>query len=215
MDALADPSFFEFRGTSLGCRPLGEPIGTFETLGRATTGDFALATSPASPDCRAVGWTDRKCLCDVCDDPAATPCNSNSDCPSQGGAPGQCGVTRRGAPPRQNFCIDQVCTATDGGTGVCQNGPVDSHCAVQTFRSCTDDDECPAPGDTCTSSPRSCFAERIALSGTADAFVDGVAHPTLVGGFCLGTFGSPAANDAGGFPGPVSYVWPTRVSIER
>jgi hypothetical protein len=214
VEALADPSLLAFRGTSLLCRPPGHPIGEFATLASATTGDFVLATSEASPNCRASGWGDRKCLCDVCDDPAATPCHSNADCPSPSGTPGVCGVGNRGAATQQNTCVDRVCTPTGPDTGVCQSGPSDSHCVVQPFRSCLDDADCPAPGDTCNSSPRSCLLDRIALTGSADPLVGGVANPTLVGGFCLGTFGSAAVNTAGGFPGPVSYVWPARIVVE-
>jgi len=99
--------------------------------------------------------------------------------------------------------------------GVCANGPIDGHCAVQTFRSCATDAHCPVPGDVCTAAARSCFLDRIALTGQADPPEDGVAHPTLVGAFCLGTFGPPAVDLAGGFPGPVSYIWPARLVVER
>jgi hypothetical protein len=216
VEALADPSLLDFRGTSLACRPSGEPIGRFATRASATTGDFVLATSAASPNCRALGWRDRKCLCDVCDDPEATPCRSNDDCPSNAGAPGVCGATSRGAATRQNVCDDQVCTPTGAETGICAGGPAESHCAVQTFRSCSSDADCPTAGDVCgTPSPRSCFPDRIALTGEADLLEQGVAHPTLVGGFCAGTFGSPAVDLAGGFPGPISYVWPARIEIEQ
>ncbi len=215
VDGLADPSFLEFRGTSVRCRPSNEPLGEFTSLATATTGDFVLATSPESPNCRANGSTDRKCLCDVCDDAAATPCHSNVDCPAVGDRPGSCGTTNVGNPTRQNPCEDFVCAAIGDGTGICQNGPIDSHCTVQTFRACETNDDCPVRGDTCTFSPRPCFLDRIALTGTPDVPKEGVAHPTLVGGFCLGTFTSEAANSAGGFPGPVSYVWPAQLEIEQ
>jgi hypothetical protein len=216
VEALADPSLLAFRGTGLACRPPGTPVGEFTTLASATTGDFVLATSAESPSCRAPGWDDRKCLCDVCDDPAATPCRSSADCPLHDGTPGLCGAGgKRGAATQQNACVDRVCTPTGSDTGVCENGPFDSHCVVQMFRSCLDAAECPVPGDTCMTSPRSCLLDRVALTGIADPLKDQVANPTLVGGFCLGTFGSVAANMAGGFPGPVSYVWPARIVVER
>jgi hypothetical protein len=75
--------------------------------------------------------------------------------------------------------------------------------------------DCPTVGDVCGApSPRSCFLDRIALTGAADTLEQGVAHPILVGGFCAGTFGTPAVDGAGGFPGPISYVWPARIEIE-
>ncbi len=214
VEGLADPSFLNVRGTSLACRPHGDPIGRFTTVVAATTGDFVLATSEASPNCGAA--SDRKCLCALCDDPEGTPCHSNADCPSRAGVAGVCGASTQRFPTLPNECDDLVCTATPTGgeTGVCENGPIDGLCAVQTFRSCATDSDCPAPGDTCKATPRSCFLDRIALIGTPDPFEDRVAHPTLVGGFCLGAFGAPAVNAAGGFPGPVSYVWPARIVVE-
>jgi hypothetical protein len=214
VDALADPGFLEFRGTSFACRPEGQAIGAFTTTGGATTGDFVLGVTASSPRCSALGWSDRECLCAVCDDPEATPCRADTNCPTVDERPGVCGVSSRGLPTQQNFCLDGVCTPTGESTGVCENGPVDSRCARQPFRTCLMDSDCPAPDDTCISSARSCFPDRIELTGSPDAFVDGVAHPTLVGGFCAGTLGSAAVDHAGGFPGPVSYVWPARVVVE-
>jgi hypothetical protein len=51
------------------------------------------------------------------------------------------------------------------------------------------------------------------LNGAPDPPVDNVAHPTLVGTFCMGpTFGG-AMNAVTGLPGPATYRWPTEITF--
>jgi hypothetical protein len=110
---------------------------------------------------------------------------------------------------RANACHDGVCTATPEG-GVCAAGPVDGRCRLEVLRHCIDDLDCPAAGDACEDHPRRCFPDVIHLAGTLDPPVDAVAHPTLVGAFCMAS-ASAAVNRAAGYPGPTTFVWPAEV----
>jgi hypothetical protein len=134
---------------------------------------------------------------------AGAPCTSGSVCPG-----GVC--LTPGEPTAKNLCLDAVCTPTGDEGGECLAGPIDTHCAVARHRGCASDDDCPA-GDACVSENRKCHPDPIALAGTPDTPSAGRAHPTLVGGFCMAPAATAAVNNAAGFPGPVSYVWPTEV----
>lgn len=238
VDGLADAGYGVHRATSHDCA-LGAAVATFSSLATATTEEVLVATSPASPSCRAAGFSNVKCLCDTCNDAANTPCASDADC---GGAPGSCGGTRchggprtgdpcqtsldctdapteywpcvaAGAPTRPNSCTDAVCTPTANG-GACLNGPFVLHCALEHFRACAHDGDCPASGDTCVAASLPCLPDPTVLTGTPDPPVGGLAEPTLVGSFCMGVADASVVNAAAGFPGPVTYVWPTVVTLD-
>lgn len=215
IENLAEPSRGDLRGTATACRPAGQPIAVFTSTARATTRSFAFTTSPASPQCRANGWKDRKCLCDVCDDPGATPCSTDADCPVVTGRPGVCGIDDFKTATRPNYCVDGTCSATRGSGGVCEAGPLDNQCTIQSFRACITDADCPAPGDTCATVPRPCFLDQFELQGAPDPLEGDASEPTLVGAFCAGSSGSAAVDVAGGFPGPISYVWPAKLVVRR
>ena len=236
--ALAGPAYGRNRGTSRDCLPAdSERLGSFETVVVATTEDFTMAPSADGPRCAHP--SDRTCLCDTCNDSAATPCHTHADCPVSGGSPGVCGglrclgqtadagspcashdeclsghCGRAGAPSRPNACVDGVCTPDDEGGGFCASGPIDAYCAVEQHRSCAEDVDCPLPGDACVTAPRPCHPTAIALTGSRDAPEGGTAHPTLVGGFCLGSLGMSAVDVVGGFPGPVTYTWPAEIVFD-
>ena len=55
----------------------------------------------------------------------------------------------------------------------------------------------------------------IEATGTPDPPTENVAHPVLVGTFCMGTSASTAINAVSGLPGPVRFVWPAEVSLSQ
>jgi hypothetical protein len=245
VEALADPSFQSARGTSTACPSFpGALLGDFTLKFSATTGSVTFGTTAASPSCGASGYETVPCLCAMCNDAANTPCSSDADCPVAGGAPGICGgkrcftgphdgepceapsdcnggyCFRAGAPTRPDECYTDAnspagCTGIGSGKAECANGPLDNVCAIQTFRPCVSDGDCPVSGDHCTSRQRACFLDPIQTIGTPDPPADDVAHPVLVGSFCMGTSVSTAINAVSGLPGPVRFVWPAEVSISQ
>lgn len=116
-----------------------------------------------------------------------------------------------------NACDDGVCTVGADGEGTCGAGPVDQVCALQSFRSCGGNGDCPAAGDSCVSQPRECLGATNA-SGAPSAAISRTgmasqATPLQVSAFCLGATSSPAINTAAGFPGPGALRLPTVVCI--
>jgi hypothetical protein len=244
VEALNDPMYLSKRGASNDCQPdpaaiIGEALNVLTS----TSDQVTLATNADSPNCRAPGFRDLKCLCDTCNSYGSfvtqlgDVCSSNADCPISGGQPGICGGARcfggsnggtpcavhsecpggycyrPGMPTAPNQCDDGVCTAQDEG-GICAAGPSDERCTIQRFRGCATDMDCPADGDTCGDiTLRPCVPDPLVLHGVPDPPVDNIAHPTLVGTFCMGpTFGA-AMNAVTGLPGPATYRWPTEITF--
>ncbi len=115
---------------------------------------------------------------------------------------------------RANGCVDGVCTATGDG-GLCASGPFERRCSLATYAHCHDDGDCPA-GERCGDpTPRSCFPDPIRLAGTPAPPADGVAHPTLVGLFCMASARVAAVDSAAGYPGPTAFVWPAELVFDR
>ncbi|MEO6027376.1 MAG: hypothetical protein ABIR79_10970, partial [Candidatus Binatia bacterium] len=117
-----------------------------------------------------------------------------------------------------NACQDEVCTVDASGEGTCQGGPTDSLCAIESFRSCTTNAECPASGDSCTTKARGCLGATDA-SGVLNATVarTGTAsqtRPIQVATFCVSDTRSAAVNTAAGLPGPGSLVLPTDACVK-
>jgi hypothetical protein len=211
-------------------------IGEFTIPVSMTTGSISVATTVDSPRCTGTGWNSQKCHCDTCDDLAATPCSSNADCPLSGGicggrrciggpnagapcstasqcpAPSVC--ARPGQPTQLNGCSDQVCTATADG-GYCAEGPMLRACDIESYRECFTDDDCPAAGDSCVVRPQSCLPDVVTATGAPDVPSGNVAHPTLVGSFCMGPTYSVANNYTAGLPGLVRFQWPTELSFSE
>jgi hypothetical protein len=155
-----------FGDTSLDCPPTSS-TGILEIPLTTSTGLESRTLSAASPNCRAGGFTGQKCLCDTCNDAAATACSSNADCVAVGatvcggkrclsgandGSPcsvnsecasGACGVP--GTPTQPNKCDDGVCTPTSGNEGECAAGPIDIFCEPNaTMYSCLSQSDCDA-----------------------------------------------------------------------
>jgi hypothetical protein len=236
VEGLGDSGLGSLRGTSDACGAGTHRYVQFRTRASATTGAFDMAPLPDGPRCADFDFVGQTCPCGMCDDPGNTACRSHADCPAVGGVPGACGGRRcwggsndgqpctsgstcpggicqsHGEPTAKNACVDQICTADTDGTGVCAAGPIDTHCAIAKHRGCLSDDDCPA-GDGCVESLRPCHLDPIALAGTPDVPSAGRAQPTLVGGFCMASAQSASVNAAAGFPGPVTYVWPTEITL--
>jgi hypothetical protein len=213
-------------------------IGTLQLALALSTGTQARTLSSANPPCTAPGFGGKSCFCDTCNDAVGEPCGTNADCPMSGGQPGICGGTRCrggsnvGAPctaPSQcpggacgragqatqsNQCDDLNCTPNTPpdndsvNEGVCQSGPLEQFCAVETFRGCQNDGDCPKPGDTCTTSRfRECFTDNGQIGGTVEAQgnpdppVANVSHPSLGSLFCIPPTTSASVNGVAGLPG--------------
>lgn len=130
-------------------------------------------------------------------------------------AAGTC-TNAAGEPRQPNACIDDtlapggsVCSLTVGGEGSCALGPVDSHCAVETFLGCLTDGDCPLSGDFCVANKRECFpgyngvvGESITATGGYQTPHDHTGSATFASVFCFAPPGSAAVNSVAGLPGP-------------
>ncbi len=195
------------------------------------TCDDADATPCASnADCGAGGICGGlRCLVDA--PTPGTPCSSegtgsDSACCSEPtcttGTIGTCG--RPGEPSKPNACSNGQCVSGGGSDdGQCQLAPSDNLCSVETFRSCTTNNDCRPPAEggtcgncapgmqTCTVKRRECLFDldenpathdgTITAHGAADAPVDDVSHPTLASMFCIAPTGSSSVNAVAGLPG--------------
>ncbi len=87
------PNRPDFGQTSLDCPPSAAAlIATLPIDLSSATDPVTKTLSAASPGCS--GEPGERCLCDTCNNLAATPCDDNSDCPTSGGAAGICGGRR-------------------------------------------------------------------------------------------------------------------------
>jgi hypothetical protein len=129
----------------------------------------------------------------------------------------KCFCAAEGQVTQPNACIDDSstpengtnCSADSGSTneGHCIEGPIDTHCAIETFRGCLLPADCPASGDSCISEARPCYLDNGAVGGTVNAVgkadppdANGVANPTFAALFCVGKTNA-AVNAAAGLPG--------------
>jgi hypothetical protein len=224
---------------SIDCLPVrGANIGNLKvTFNPATTGTTTLGTGPK---CTAPGFTNMDCFCDTCGDAAALPCNSNADCASGivcggkrciGGAnfghacsvgsecaSGSCG--RAGQATAPNQCDDVTCSPDaddpNPNDGVCEAGPFDRFCSIETFRGCANDTDCqppPAgncgsckPNQICTGDFRNCFLNPIVRQGSP-----GTQNAVLAATFCIPPTTSSSVNSVGGLPGPGGISLPVRI----
>lgn len=205
----------------------------------ATTQTTSLATNGVK--CTAPGFTTLDCFCDTCATAAAEPCNSNADClggavcggkrcvgGSNSGAacttPSQCPGASCGRPGQAtapNQCDDGVCSpdpsdASSPNDGVCEAGPFDRFCSIETFRGCSADGDCnPAPSgscgncvpnQTCTGGFRNCFLDPIVRTGTP-----GTQNSVLAATFCIPPVSAGAVNSVSGLPGPGGLLQPVAI----
>ncbi len=159
-DANGDvPGRPDYGATSLDCPPLpGAIIATLPIDLSNKTGAVTKTLTASSPNCS--GQPPNKCLCDTCNNLAATPCSTNADCVAVGatvcggkrclsgannGAPcstnSQCpggACSRPGEPTKPASCLDNTstidtldCIDSDGdGEGECVGGPSDRNCTL-------------------------------------------------------------------------------------
>jgi cysteine-rich repeat protein len=201
-----------------------------------TTGQTVLTRGT-----KCTGQAGLDCACNTCATAAAEPCNANADCPGGAicggrrciggptagvactqsadcGAGGLC--NRPGEPSRQNACLDGVCSPNPSDTdnaneGVCEAGPIDRLCSIETFRSCNANDECNpppagscpecAPGQECLAALRQCFLDPIVRTGTR-----GRDTAKVAAAYCIGPVASQSINQVTGLPGPGTVVVPLR-----
>jgi hypothetical protein len=226
-----------FGAMSFDCHPASSAnVGKLDIrFNQATTGTSTLAT--AGVKCTATGHTNETCFCDTCTTAAAEACNSNADCPGGatcggkrclGGAnagtpctaPSQCASNSCGRPglaTAPNQCDDVVCSP-DGSDpnphdGVCEAGPFDTFCSIETFRGCTMDSECNPPscadcmpGQVCGGGLRNCFLDPIVRTGTA-----GTQNSVVAATFCIPPTAAAAINTVAGLPGPGALLQPSRI----
>jgi hypothetical protein len=107
--------------------------------------------------------------------------------------------------------------------GQCAAGPSDTFCAIETFRGCFSDSDCPAPGDSCNLSAkfRECFADNGTIggvarsAGSAGTLVGLTSDPTLAGMFCVAPTASGSINAAFGLPGLARLTVPATATFDR
>ncbi len=116
-----------------------------------------------------------------------------------------------------NQCLDGVCTVDANGEGTCAAGPNDQLCTLERFRSCFNDTDCPAAGDSCSTQLRGCLGATDAngiLTGPLERTgTPSQAEPLQVATFCIGDTRSGAVNGAAGLPGPGALRLPTAACI--
>jgi hypothetical protein len=180
------------------------------------------------------------CWCSTCATAAGEPCNSNADCPSgvicggrrciggpNNGNPctnaSECPdalCNRPGEPTKRNSCTDGVCTLNPSDPqgadeGICEGGPIDRLCSIETFRSCGSNAECNPPpsgtcsdcvgGQICQATLRQCFMDPIVRTG-----IPGVQTAIAAGAYCMTPVASASINKVSGWPGPGTVRVPLR-----
>lgn len=206
-----------FGTTSLDCPPASGALIATSVLDLPirNDGDLTKTLSAASPNCN--GAPGKLCMCASCSLDSSIACASDGDCASAGA--GTCNSTA-GEPRKPNVCIDDTSTAIDGtacasvggNEGACADGPIDTHCAIETFRGCLRNTDCPATNDHCSSSPRPCFpgyagnaGDTITATGSHEDPRNGAAAMTFAALGCHPPTPSSLINSLFSLPGPVRY----------
>jgi len=115
-----------------------------------------------------------------------------------------------------NACDGGRCIEKGDGDAACASGPDDGSCAVETFRGCRRDQDCPAAGDHCTFTRRECLGAASADTGVTEplgrtGWVEGDSV-LLVAAFCVPPGNTALANAALGLPAAASMRLPVRVN---
>lgn len=117
-----------------------------------------------------------------------------------------------------NQCQNGVCHVDAKGEGTCEEGPIDSLCAIETFRACTTNANCPATGDSCATKTRGCLGATdgngVLISSLSRTGTPSLATPLQVATFCINDTRSGAVNTAAGLPGPGSLLLPTTTCVK-
>jgi hypothetical protein len=117
-----------------------------------------------------------------------------------------------------NACQGGVCTLDANGEGTCEAGPSDHACAIETFRSCQTNANCPASGDTCATKTRECLgptdASGVLTGSVSRTGTPSQTAPLQVAAFCINDTRSDAVNAAAGLPGPGALRLPSTTCIK-
>jgi hypothetical protein len=204
-----------FGVTSLDCPPgPAAPLASFPIyLTKTNTGTIAKTLAVDSPNCN--GAPGKKCLCASCSLNDDVPCATNADCAAA--SAGTC-TNIAGEPRKPNACLDDTSTGADesncqptgtDGEGVCPFEPTVSSCAIEWFRSCSFDADCPAQHDYCRSTLRPCFpgyngnvGDSVTATGAINDPRNGAAVLEFVAISCMAPTDSSAVNAVSGYPGP-------------
>jgi len=217
-DANHRTTFPSFGATSLDCPPSSGVAGSAAlSFTTSNEGAVAMTVDAGSPTCN--GLPGKKCLCATCSLDKGIACNSDAECALAGA--GTC-TNSSGEPRRPNACYDDSTIPGDGCVdtgdtgnvaGTCSDGPYETHCAIETFRSCISDDDCPATNDSCTSSFVPCYVgyhgnvgDSVTAIGRHDAPRNAAAAMTLAAVFCHPAFDSTVMNSVMGAPGPARFA---------
>jgi hypothetical protein len=204
-----------FGVTSLDCPPgPAAPVATFPIdLTNTNTGTIAKTVAADSPNCS--GAPGKKCLCASCSLNDDVPCENDAQCAAA--SAGTCS-NAAGEPRKPNACIDDtsipgdgtMCAPTGNGEGECPDSViVDQSCAMEWFRSCLTDDDCPATHDHCTAHLRECYpgyngniGDSVSAMGATSDPRNGAAVMKFAAVYCMAPTDSNAVNSVAGFPGP-------------
>jgi hypothetical protein len=167
-----------------------------------SSGTETRTLSANDKNCTATGVTDKKCFC-----------HTGTGQPT---APNACLRACDGGPNDGNGCdCDEecapgscrpLCRATAEGE-LCPGGPIDGNCKLATFNGCSNNADCPTPGDECVFALRPCYLDNgviggsITAQGQADPPTGGRANPTFASLFCIAPVGSASVNSVAGLPG--------------
>jgi len=120
--------------------------------------------------------------------------------------------------PIANTCVGGRCEEDGDGDGVCIDGPGDGLCALEAFRGCRVDADCPAAGDGCVFHHRECLGSaRESLGVTASLRREGRADgdaATLVALGCVSAATTQALNAGIGLPAALSLRMPVTIVPE-
>ncbi len=127
--------------TSLDCPPTSDAqVAALPINLSNSTGTETRTVSVDNPNCRAPGFTAKKCLCDTCNNADAAPCSTNADCIAIGAT--VCGGRRCIGGTNIGAACSLTCA---GGTNVGAPCTVTSQCPGS---SCSSNSQC--PGGACT-----------------------------------------------------------------
>ncbi len=143
--------------TSLDCPPIAVNKIADLQLGLSTTTGVAVRTlSAASPTCRAPGFGGQKCHCDTCNNAAATPCASNTDCTAVGAT--TCGGKRCLGGSNNGAACSVASECPSGGTCAVPGAATAPNACAGGVGDCVAGDNAPATSAN----------DRICLTGPVD-----------------------------------------------
>ncbi len=181
-----------FGSTSLDCPPASLVTSIAINLD-GSSGTETMTLTATSPACTGPGAEGKLCFC-----PAAG---------SVGAKPNACIDAFDTPDVDESLCLP---IAPGSNKGSCQDQPVvDQYCSpTETFRGCSSNNDCTAPGDVCKPIDLPCFLDNGIVGGSVTALgkasppnSSGVSNPTFAALFCIPPVVQTAINTAAGLPG--------------